>query len=133
MTKPKYLNAPFLTITSLLCSALLMVMLMVMLIVADESDKSDTAPVVERTENESTVTVHQPDRELHYVEPLRVKHGYPSRIYVEFSDSHEVVVPPCRDEDSDNCFWWAPARGNGKGESFVTVEGRVFPLQQGGE
>lgn len=92
------------------------------------SDMSDTEQV-----RENTVTVHQPDRELHYVEPLRIEHDYPTRVYVEFSDSHEVVLPPCAEEDSDDCFWWAPARGNGKGESFVTVDGRVFPLQQGGE
>lgn len=123
---PKYLNAPLLAVTALLCVTVFGIMLIVSAERA-ESDKSDTAA----RQSESTITVYQPDRELHYVEPLRIKHGYPSRIYVEFSDSLEVVLSPCRDESSTDCFWWAPARGNGTGESYVSLADTVFPLKQG--
>lgn len=35
---------------------------------------------------------------------------------------------PCPTEDSQNCYWDADAAGNGSGESFLTVEGHIFPL-----
>lgn len=31
---------------------------------------------------------------------------------------------PCNTEDSVNCYWYAPGRGNGKGHSYVV---REFP------
>jgi hypothetical protein len=38
------------------------------------------------------------------------------------------VLPACPTEDSDNCHWNAKARGNGTGESFVVLRGRVYYL-----
>lgn len=32
-------------------------------------------------------------------------------------------LPPCAQEDSDNCYWDAANMGNGKGKSFVTIDG----------
>ncbi len=37
-----------------------------------------------------------------------------------------LILPPCAAEDSDNCKWNAQARGNGVGQSFVTIGGFVF-------
>lgn len=37
-----------------------------------------------------------------------------------------VTIPPCPTEDSDNCYWMADTRGNGKGTSFVTIDGIVY-------
>lgn len=34
----------------------------------------------------------------------------------------------CPTEDSVNCYWVAENQGNGEGESFVNIEGHVFPL-----
>jgi hypothetical protein len=32
----------------------------------------------------------------------------------------------CVTEDSDNCVWWAPERGNGAGRIFVAIDGGVI-------
>ena len=37
-----------------------------------------------------------------------------------------MFLPPCATEDSDNCYWDASTRGNGKGSSFVVIEGIVI-------
>lgn len=36
---------------------------------------------------------------------------------------------PCATEDSDNCHWDAKKQGNGKGRSFVTVNGKTTYLK----
>ncbi len=35
------------------------------------------------------------------------------------------ILPPCASEDSDQCYWDAPNRGNGKGRSFYRLDGRT--------
>ena len=69
---------------------------------------------------------------LAYVEPYRVKRykgkRQPTRLYVEFRDGSAWHFTPCKEEDSRNCFWWAPKRGNGKGKSFVDLRGKVIRL-----
>lgn len=35
-------------------------------------------------------------------------------------------LPPCAEEDSDNCVWDAEAQGNGEGVSFVSLNGHVY-------
>ena len=37
-------------------------------------------------------------------------------------------LPPCAEEDSDNCVWDAAARGNRTGQSFVRLGGRTYTL-----
>lgn len=39
-----------------------------------------------------------------------------------------ALATPCAQEDSTNCFWRADLRGNGIGDSFVNIEGHLFPL-----
>lgn len=39
-----------------------------------------------------------------------------------------VVLPPCEQEDSENCYWDASTRGNGLGSSFVNIDGAVYYL-----
>jgi hypothetical protein len=39
-----------------------------------------------------------------------------------------ATLPPCETEDSINCFWDATARGNGKGQSFIDVDGSRISL-----
>ena len=36
-----------------------------------------------------------------------------------------IILPACPTEDSDDCFWDARWRGNGKGQSFYVVAGVV--------
>lgn len=31
------------------------------------------------------------------------------------------TIPPCQTEDSTGCYWDAGHRGNGQGQSFVTL------------
>ncbi len=40
------------------------------------------------------------------------------------TDTHPTL-PTCATEDSDNCYWDATERGNGKGRSFTVVDGVV--------
>lgn len=35
------------------------------------------------------------------------------------------ILPPCASKDSDQCYWDAPNRGNGKGRSFYRLDGRT--------
>lgn len=46
-----------------------------------------------------------------------------------------ALSTPCEQEDSVNCYWRADIMGNGEGESFVNIEGHIFPLASllGGE
>lgn len=37
-------------------------------------------------------------------------------------------LPLCEFEDSENCFWDAKALGNGKGRSFIDLNGTAFYL-----
>lgn len=37
-----------------------------------------------------------------------------------------VILPPCRTEDSDDCYWDAPRRGNRRGDSFATIRGVTY-------
>lgn len=135
----RFYNSRFYSTFAISFAVILFIAVLMATVLTPESDKSDTpAPVVaEQTEStestESTVTVHAPARELAYVEPLRKQSGYPSRVYVEFSDGTEHVFAPCAQEDSRDCFWWASARGNGIGESFVDFDGKTYSLKQGGE
>lgn len=36
------------------------------------------------------------------------------------------VLAQCEYEDSNDCYWHAPSRGNGIGDSFVDVDGLIF-------
>jgi hypothetical protein len=35
-------------------------------------------------------------------------------------------LPACAEEDSTNCYWDAQSRGNGKGTSFVNLNGTTY-------
>jgi len=39
-------------------------------------------------------------------------------------------LPACAEEDSSNCYWDADARGNGKGQSFIDIEGVTYPVSR---
>lgn len=127
----RFYNSRFYSTFAISFAVILFIAVLMATVLTPESDKSDTAPAV--TVAEQTVTIHAPARELAYVEPLRKQSGYPSRVYVEFSDGTEHVFAPCAQEDSRDCFWWASARGNGIGESFVDFDGKTYSLKQGGE
>lgn len=94
------------------------VLLMIGVAVVDASAK---AVRIEKRDTAVTKT-------LAYVEPFKVRKGTPKRLYVEFSDGSSWVFTPCKYEDSRNCFWWAPARGNKRGHSFLDLRGTVHYL-----
>lgn len=39
-------------------------------------------------------------------------------------DGYRRSLRPCPQEDSRRCFWHAPSRGDGRGDSFVALAGR---------
>ncbi|AMO44066.1 hypothetical protein vBRpoSV10_7 [Ruegeria phage vB_RpoS-V10] len=39
-----------------------------------------------------------------------------------------LILPVCEYEDSDDCVWDAATRGNGKGESFYSYQGKRYPV-----
>lgn len=49
-------------------------------------------------------------------------------VYDERGDTERVavVLTECVTEDSDNCFWDADTMGNGKGTSFVVIDGVTY-------
>ncbi|MEU5433847.1 hypothetical protein AB0G73_10775 [Streptomyces sp. NPDC020719] len=46
--------------------------------------------------------------------------------------SIRIELPPCTDEDSNNCVWKADQRGNGIGRSYV-VDPQGIPIYLNGE
>lgn len=40
-------------------------------------------------------------------------------------------LEPCEFEDSTNCYWFAEEAGNGKGQSFVDVNGTAYAIDLG--
>lgn len=68
-------------------------------------------------------------KELNSVELKKInKRGVPKRLRVGFNDGSLWRFTPCKYEDSRNCFWWAPARGNKRGWSFINLKGTVYYL-----
>ena len=41
---------------------------------------------------------------------------------------NELNLPPCKYEDSRNCIWDASKRGNGKGQSFIDIDGKTIKI-----
>ena len=41
-----------------------------------------------------------------------------------------MAFPFCEFEDSQNCFWFAPMQGNGKGDSFVNLMGHILYAEE---
>jgi len=56
--------------------------------------------------------------------PAVIENGGP----VDPASIMEALETPCAVEDDDNCYWLAEVRGNGQGDSFLNVEGHIFPL-----
>lgn len=42
------------------------------------------------------------------------------------TDDHDPHLRACVTEDSDNCVWDASTHGNGRGVSFVSIDGRHY-------
>ena len=40
------------------------------------------------------------------------------------------TFPFCEFEDSQNCIWFAPMQGNGKGDSFVNFMGHILYAEE---
>lgn len=40
-------------------------------------------------------------------------------------DAPAYSLPACETEASSNCYWDAQTRGNGEGQSFIDIEGRI--------
>lgn len=56
-----------------------------------------------------------------YVEPVGKR-----QLFVELNNGAAYRLNPCRVEDGRHCYWDAGDRGNGAGDSFVRVSGRVI-------
>lgn len=41
-------------------------------------------------------------------------------------NGYGYVLPPCEQEDSENCFWDGSVRGSGNGWSFVNINGENY-------
>ena len=41
-----------------------------------------------------------------------------------------MAFPFCEFEDSQNCLWFAPMQGNGKGDSFVNFMGHILYAEE---
>ena len=42
------------------------------------------------------------------------------------TEANKMAFPFCEFEDSQNCIWFAPMQGNGKGDSFVNFMGHIL-------
>lgn len=75
-----------------------------------------------------TDTKPEPAPELSRVTPMQIEHDEPQLLMVEFRDDEPRLFSPCASEDSTDCFWWAPTRGNGKGRPFINVDSHTLYL-----
>lgn len=50
----------------------------------------------------------------------------PEPIAVEAEALPTLNLPPCEQEDSENCYWDAARMGNGLGRSFVNIDGTYY-------
>lgn len=49
-----------------------------------------------------------------------------SEEYAQTQPLPTITLPPCEQEDSDNCYWDAQVMGNGTGTSFISLHGTVY-------
>lgn len=52
-----------------------------------------------------------------------------SHQYAVEHNGETLIMLPCEYEDSDNCVWDAPYRGNGQGQSFYALNGQVYYVE----
>lgn len=45
---------------------------------------------------------------------------------VKVAQLPNLVLPPCKTEDSNNCYWDAKKMGNHRGNSFITWNGKTY-------
>lgn len=74
-----------------------------------------------------THRIEPPKRHVAHVKVVKINHAGPG-IKVRFNTRSLWRVMPCRYEDSNNCYWDARNRGNGRGTSFVVIRGKYYPL-----
>jgi hypothetical protein len=74
----------------------------------------------------SAVRLEAPTRKVAHVRVTYVQPTRTDRLWIEFNTGSLWSVRPCRFEDSNNCYWDARSRGNGKGRSFVTLKGKTY-------
>lgn len=74
----------------------------------------------------SAVRLEPPVRKVATVKVTYVQPAKGNRIWVEFNTGSLWSVAPCKYEDSNNCYWDADKRGNGRGTSFVVLKGKTY-------
>lgn len=82
----------------------------------------------ERQYRNGTERLRCPKRQVEHTELRKVtpvKHG---AVRVRFNNGSVWLFAPCRNEDSNHCYWDAQERGNGFGDSFVTLRKRTWWL-----
>lgn len=84
---------------------------------------------VTRVEKADRLVSHP--KRVTYVEPTRRESEEDLLWYVEFRDGSSFLFTPCEVEDERNCYWDAGEMGNGAGESFVNLRGRLHYLTRG--
>ena len=75
-----------------------------------------------------TVRLEPPTRHVAHVRVVKVV-PVGQAVKVRFNTRSVWRVAPCRFEDSNNCYWNARKRGNGRGTSFVTLRGVTYPIR----
>lgn len=73
-----------------------------------------------------TTRLEPPVRHVAHVKVVSVQETRTSRLWIEFNTGSLWSVAPCKWEHSNNCYWDARKRGNGKGKSFVTLKGKTY-------
>lgn len=55
------------------------------------------------------------------------KNYYSEQVHENFVKPLSTILEPCATEDSINCVWEARERGNGKGLSYIDINGGFYP------
>lgn len=85
-----------------------------------------TVATITSTTAAEAVQLEKADRDVttvrvSYVEPVGAR-----ALYVEINNGAAYRLNPCRYEDGRHCYWDAGTSGNGAGDSFVRVAGRII-------
>lgn len=72
------------------------------------------------------VKLESADRKVDTVRVTYVEPVGRGRMFLELNNGAAYRLNACRYEDGRHCFWSAGSAGNGRGDSFVVVDGRVI-------
>lgn len=87
------------------------------------------SPAVTSPANAAQASAVRLEPPVRHAKTVKVSYVHKSKHdpkWIEFNTGSLWSVRACKHEDSNNCYWSAKRRGDGKGRSFVTLHGKTY-------